>query len=208
MICERETGKRIYTIGYSAFDIDSFICALKDYGVNCLIDVRSVPSSSYFPEYNEKALKNRLETEHIRYRHYPEFGARQPEQQYYSQNGYLDFDHYLKSHEFLGGIKRVLAGIQMNYCFSLMCAEKDPINCHRAIMVARGFEEAGCNVQHIRVDGGGKPFLEDQRELEKRLMKKQGDDPDQISMLETMEERIARAYQKQNALIGYRMNDN
>ncbi len=208
MMDERGMGKRVYTIGYSAFDIDSFVRALKDYGVNCLIDVRSVPSSSYFPDYNEKALKNRLETERIRYRHYPEFGARQSEQQYYSQNGYLDFDLYLKSHEFLGGIERVLAGMRMGYCFSLMCAEKDPINCHRAIMVARGFEEAGSNVQHIRVDGDEKPFLEDQRELERRLLKKQGDDPDQISMLETIEERIARAYQKQNALIGYRMNDN
>lgn len=208
MICERETGKRIYTIGYSAFDIDSFICALKDYGVNCLIDVRSVPSSSYFPEYNEKALKSRLEIEHILYRHYPEFGARQPARQYYSKDGYLDFDLYLKSNRFLGGIERVLAGMRMNYCFSLMCAEKDPVNCHRAIMVARGFEEAGCTVQHIRIDGEEKLFLEGQRELERRLMKKQGDDPDQVSMLDNMEERIARAYYKQNALIGFRINDN
>ena len=36
---------RIYTIGYSAFDMNGFIRALKDYSANCLIDVRSVPSS-------------------------------------------------------------------------------------------------------------------------------------------------------------------
>ena len=92
-------------------------------------------------------------------------------QQFYTKDGYPDFDLYLKSSEFLGGIERVLAGMRMNDSFSLMCAEKGPINCHRAIMVARGFEEADCNVQHIRTDGVGRPSLEDQRELERRLIK-------------------------------------
>ena len=208
MIDGRGNDKVIYTVGYSSFDLDSFVCVLKDYKVNCLIDVRSVPASSYYPEYNGMNLKRRLDLERILYRHYPEFGARQSERQYYTDGGYLNFDLYLKSQELHQGIERVLAGMKMDYCFVLMCAEKDPVNCHRAIMVARGFEEAGCIVKHIRANENGKAFLEDQQELVRRLMRKHGDDPDQISMLETMEERIARAYRKQNVLIGYRINDN
>lgn len=199
---------RVYTIGYTAFDQEQMIKTLKKYNIHCLIDVRTVPASARLPQYSRPVLEAVLKKAGIRYRHYPEFGARQEDSKWYNAEGYLDFERYMESEAFQSGIHKVQEGMRLGYRFTLMCAEKDPINCHRAIMVARGFSKAGNDVAHICVDSMGKDYLESQQELERRLMLKHGDNPDQMSLLETMDERIERAYRKQNEAIGYRMEDN
>ena len=200
--------KRIFTIGYTAFDMEQMIKVLKAHNIYCLIDVRTVPASSHLPQYNRSVLEAVLKKAGILYRHYPEFGARQEDSKWYNAEGYLDFERYMESDAFQSGIHKVQEGMRMGYRFALMCAEKDPINCHRAIMVARGFFKEGNDVAHIRVDSSGKDYLESQQELEQRLMLKYGDNPGQMSLFETMDERIERAYRKQNEAIGYRMEDN
>ena len=200
--------ERVFTIGYTAFDTEQMIKVLKAHNIHCLIDVRSVPASARLPQYSRPVLEAILKKEGIRYRHYPEFGARQEDSKWYNTEGYLDFERYMESEAFKSGIHKVQEGMRLGYRFTLMCAEKDPINCHRAIMVARGFSKAGNDVAHIRVDSTGRDYLETQQELERRLMLKHGDNPDQMSLFETMDERIERAYRKQNEAIGYRMEDN
>ena len=37
--------KKIYTIGYTTFNIDNFIKELKELGITCVVDVRSFPKS-------------------------------------------------------------------------------------------------------------------------------------------------------------------
>ena len=200
--------ERVFTIGYTAFDTEQMIKVLKAHNIHCLIDVRTVPASAHLPQYNRSILETVLKKAGIRYRHYPEFGARQEDSKWYNTEGYLDFERYMESEAFKSGIHKVQEGMRLGYRFTLMCAEKDPINCHRAIMVARGFSKAGNDVAHIRVDSTGRDYLETQQELERRLMLKHGDNPDQMSLFETMDERIERAYRKQNEAIGYRMEDN
>ena len=201
------TNNTIYTVGYTAFDPEALVDVLKRYGAQCLVDVRTIPASSRLPQYSGPALEATLKRAGLRYRHYPEFGARQEDSAWYTDEGYLDFERYIASPAFQAGVEKLRRGMELGYRFALMCAEKDPMNCHRAIMVARGFAMAGFEVAHIRVDAGGGDFLESQRELETRMMRKQGDDPDQLSLFETLEERVARAYRRQNAAIGYRMED-
>ena len=199
---------RVFTIGYTAFDQEQMIKTLKKYNIHCLVDVRTVPASARLPQYSRPVLEAVLKKAGIRYRHYPEFGARQEDSKWYNAEGYLDFERYMESEAFQSGIHKVQEGMRLGYRFTLMCAEKDPINCHRAIMVARGFSKAGNDIAHICVDSMGKDYLESQQELERRLMLKHGDNLDQMSLLETMDERIERAYRKQNEAIGYRMEDN
>lgn len=201
------TNDSLFTIGYTAFDPDAFVDVLKRRGVQCLVDVRTVPASSRLPQYSRPALEAMLKRAGLRYRHYPEFGARQEDPRWYTEAGYLDFERYITSRAFQAGVEKLRKGMAMGYRFALMCAEKDPINCHRAIMVARGFAAAGIEAAHIRVDVRGVDYLESRRELENRLMRKQGDDPDQLSLFETLEERVNRAYRRQNAAIGYKMED-
>ncbi|MBQ2017726.1 MAG: DUF488 domain-containing protein, partial [Alphaproteobacteria bacterium] len=130
----------IYTIGYTAFTIDEFIKQLKSLNINCLIDVRTTPvASDFYKIYSKQSLQPLLKEHDILYMNFDkEFGARQPEEEFYKKYGYLDFEAFIQSDLFLFGVKRLKKGRELGNRIALMCAEKDPINCHRAIMVARG----------------------------------------------------------------------
>ena len=59
---------------------------------------------------------------------------------------------------FQNGVNKLIKSMEQGYVFALMCAEKDPINCHRAIMVSRYFSKLGYMVTHIEPNGGKKIF--------------------------------------------------
>lgn len=197
----------VYTIGYTAFDIDSFISKLKELGVSCLIDVRSIPvASDFYKMYSKQVLEPILKKNNILYVNFAkEFGARQPSKIFYEKYGYLNFEEFIQSDEFLSGVSRIKKGINLNHKFVLMCAEKDPLTCHRAIMVSRGLQEQGLNVKHILTNGG----LETHGELEKRLVELYFASNNQILLFdETSDaEKLKRAYANQNAKIGYRQTE-
>ena len=194
----------VYTIGYSGFSINDFITTLKKYHISLIVDVRSSPFSNHFPEYNRDVLESCLRTQGIYYRNYAcEFGARQNDRRYYNQEGYLDFEIFAKSQYFLKGIQKLCNSMKQNYTFALMCAEKDPICCHRTILVARAFFNRGYNVIHLLENG--KTIT--QQEINLRLIEKYYPDRDQMTFFETVQDDtilLEKAYRKQNAEIGYR----
>ena len=200
----------IYTIGYSSFRIDDLIKRLRQSHVSALIDVRSTPYSGRFPEYNRENLASRLREERIYYKNYAkEFGARQDNLKYYP-HGYLDFELFVQSPDFKSGFDKLTSSMDQGYIFALMCSEKDPVTCHRAIMVSRQFHLAGYNVIHFL------PGNENctQKDVEQRLLKiyfpKQIDESHQLDLFEEQPdeaELIAQAYRKQNEKIGYRIEE-
>ena len=199
--------KVIHTIGYSAFsDINEFLRQLQEHNIDVLIDVRSSPiSSEYWKQYSIDSLEPFLTRNHIRYRNYArEFGARQENTAYYP-NGYLDFDKFIQSDAFQSGISKIQQGIDMGYKFSLMCAEKDPISCHRTIMVAKGFKQNGFAIKHIMANGE----IQTQEDIEKRLVDMYLQERNQLNLFEnkTNEEYIEEAYKKQNQKIGYKKEE-
>lgn len=124
-------------------------------------------------------LKYQLHQEKNIYRNYAkEFGARRDNPSEYT-NGIVDFQKTAQSPEFRSGINRVLKGMEMGYRFCLMCAEADPITCHRGILIARKFARNGYEVIHILKNG-----VETQKEFETRLMDKYFPSRNQISFLE------------------------
>ncbi len=195
--------EEIFTIGYSAFSLENFVEVLKNYSITVLIDVRSIPLSTYFKEFNQKNLSQVLRQNDIIYRHYDkEFGARQLNTEFFT-DGVLDFSKFAASQQFLDGVNKIEKGMKRGYKFALMCAEKRPEDCHRCILVARKFHESGYNVKHI-LDGGG---YTTQAEVEKILVKKYFPDYDQIFLFEmpNMAEMIQQSYRKRNFEIGYRL---
>lgn len=197
-------GKCIYTIGYTAFDIDSFISKLKELSISCLIDVRSNPvASEFYKDYSRINLESLLEQNNIYYRNYAnEFGARQNNNHFYEKYGYLDFAEFIKTPQFISGVEKIEKGIKLGYNFILMCAEKDPINCHRAIMVAKGMNDLGFNIKHIMADNS----IQSQTDIEERLLNIYFPNREKLSLFEqkTDKDYIAAAYLKQNAKIGYK----
>lgn len=88
-----------------------------------------------------------------------------------------------------------------------MCTEKDPIDCHRAILVARAFELRGIEVNHILSDG----TLQNQRKLDERLLDMYFPEREQLSIfnyndIPDDDEYITRAYRKRNEEIGYHID--
>ena len=186
--------KDIFTIGYVSYHPEEMAKVLLSLGVSCLIDVRSSPYSAYYSQYNRDVFSELLKKYGILYRNYAhEFGARQEDPRYYTKEGYLDFSVYTQSEQFQQGIDKIEQGIRMGYVFALMCAEKDPMNCHRAIMIGKALNEQGYTVKHILYPDQ----IETQQEMEQRGI------GDQLSFFSD-EQRIEEFYQAQNRKIGYR----
>lgn len=200
---------QLYTIGHSTYPVEHFLELLQKYHVDYVIDVRSTPYSRYASQYNSDQLKNSLKTAGIEYYHMKNsFGARQEDRQYYHDEGYLDFERFRASDVFVKGMKNVEKGLE-KYNIALMCTEKNPIDCHRAIMVGRGFELDGIDVKHILHDG----TLLSQEALNEQLLERYFPNSGQMSLFDLMEERpeedrrkerIEEAYRCRNREIGYR----
>ncbi len=198
--------KTVYTIGYAGFSIGDFVGSLREHGVSVLVDVRSSPFSGHYQEYNKDQLKQTLWRKHIYYRNYArEFGARQPERSYYPK-GYLDFELFAQSSAFQDGVRKIETSMEQDFRFALMCAEIEPIDCHRAILVARAFANHGYEVIHLRPQRG--PLTH--RELERKLLDRYFPDRDQIVIGEPMtdeETLLKEAYRLRNAEIGYNIKE-
>ena len=186
--------KEIFTIGYVSYEPEEMAKVLKSFGVSCLIDVRSNPHSAYYTQFNRENISETLKQQGILYRNYQlEFGARQEDPRFYHRDGYLDFSVYTRSEQFLQGVQKIEQGMEMGYVFALMCAEKDPMTCHRAIMIGKALKERGFTVKHILYPDR----IETQQEMEQRGL------GDQLSFFPE-EQRIEEFYREQNKKIGYR----
>lgn len=198
--------KTVYTIGYSGFKINDFIETLHKNGINLVIDVRSKPYSQYFPDYNKEKLEKTLDLEHVIYRSYAaEFGARQTDKVYY-EHGYMDFELFSQSESFLNGLDKVEKILNIGATPALMCAEKDPFNCHRAILVTRALSLYGYQIKHLLPDSD----TVTQFDLEKRLLDFYFPHRYQLSLVDEMQEDnelIIEAYKKRNQEIGFSKGD-
>ena len=192
----------VFTIGYAGFIIRDFIKVLKVKAVSLVIDVRSLPYSPHYVDYNKEYLNKILNENGIYYRNYAlEFGARQSNPVYYP-NGYLDFALFSQSERFLSGVERLEKSMQKKYVFALLCSEKDPVMCHRTILVARTFHNLGYKVVHLLPMNRTMT----QMDIEEQLLDKFFPDRNQINIFEesrSIQEYVDEAYKRQNALIGY-----
>ncbi len=209
----------LYTIGYAGFVISDFIAKLNEKDIDVVIDVRSFPHSQYFIEYNKEVLARTLADEDIMYRHYAdEFGARQNNPRYYT-DGQMDFSIFTESDSFRSGTEKILKGMKMGYTFALLCAEKDPLQCHRTIMVAPAFHRMGIRVVHLvpagylpewvqkRVPKEAQPdYVITQESIEEELKDMYFPERKQMNLFASRSEKdyLAEAYRLQNKKIGYR----
>jgi uncharacterized protein (DUF488 family) len=159
----------VYTIGHSNHSIDYFNELLGAHGINCVIDVRSVPASAYNPQFNKESLSNYLKYNNITYLHFgDEFGARHTEKDLLDESGKVDFDKVRKSDKFLAGIERLKGGLSKGFTVALMCSEAEPFDCHRFSLISYYLVRNGFIVRHILKDS----TLIENSELEIKLLKK------------------------------------
>ncbi len=128
---------RVYTVGHSSREIGEFIYILKAYGIELLIDVRSYPRSSRFPQFNRENLEKVLRKEGIGYLHTPRLGG-------FRKGGYPS---YTRTREFVRAVDRLVEAIKGREV-AIMCAEKDWRNCHRRFIAAE-LTRRGIVVVHL-----------------------------------------------------------
>jgi uncharacterized protein (DUF488 family) len=157
----------LYTIGHSNHKIGDFISLLKQHGITCVADVRSAPYSRHCPQFNRERLATALEATGITYMFLgAELGGR-PRGGSYCEEGRVSFRRIVGSEKFKQGIEWILANIS-KYRIAIMCAERDPIRCHRTILVSRYLKKHNIHIQHILANGD----IEEAAAAERRLAEK------------------------------------
>lgn len=147
----------LFTIGHSTHAIGVFVALLKQHGITAIADVRSAPYSRFNPQFNREVLRHSLNGEGIEYVFLgKELGARSDDPACY-ERGRVQYSRLARTPAFLRGLDRVLQGAA-RHRIALMCAEKDPLDCHRTVLVARSLVERGTAVQHILSDGSLEPY--------------------------------------------------
>jgi uncharacterized protein (DUF488 family) len=188
--------KVIYTIGHSTHSVDQFVQLLIRNSITAIADVRSVPYSKFQPQFNREGLKNELKNHDIKYVFLGvELGARSKDQACYI-NGKVQYRLLAKTENFRKGIERLKKGME-RFLIAVMCSEREPLECHRAILVSRELEAAGVSVIHIHADG----HYEKHSELISRLLKLQ--ELSNKDLFKNSSELIEDAYAKQENKIAY-----
>ncbi len=142
----------VYTIGHSNYSIEKFIELLTAHNVTAVADVRSHPYSCFTPQFNRERLRADLRTAEIGYVFLGlELGARADDPNCYV-DGKVQYDLLARTHLFQKGLSRLVQGAN-SHRIALMCAERDPLTCHRAILVCRHLGALGIGSKHILGDG-------------------------------------------------------
>lgn len=192
--------QELFTIGHSTHEPSEFVRLLRMHGITAVGDVRSSPFSQRLPQFNRPVLATLLKKEGIRYVFLgDDLGARRSERDCYV-DGQARYELIARTAAFAEGIRRVLEGVQ-KFRLALMCSEKDPLTCHRTILVCRELRRHRVKISHILVDGS----LEAHEALEERLRVEMK--LNQPSLFESAEELLEQAYEKQGSRIAYRQGE-
>lgn len=156
---------RLYTVGHSNQTLPQLVGLLAKHGINAVADVRSMPFSRRLPQFNRPELEAEFPRHSIRYVFLgEELGARRDEAAAYD-GLQAAYERVALLPVFQAGLERILRGLDRGLTLALLCAERDPLTCHRAILVSRHLQNRGVEVQHILGDGS----LESHQALEQRM---------------------------------------
>ena len=142
----------VLTIGHSTHALAVFVDLLNRNGVSAVADVRAAPYSRFNPQFNRESLAGSLDAHGIAYVFLgSELGGRSNDPACYD-NGRISYDRLGSTSSFQEGLDRVAQGAT-SHRIALMCAEKEPLECHRCLLVAPALEARGISVAHIGPDG-------------------------------------------------------
>ncbi len=192
-------SQKLFTIGHSRHALPHFLDLLKRHQISAVCDVRSTPYSRMYPHFSREPLLRELKRHDIAYVFLgDELGGRSSDASYYDAEGRVQYDRIADTDAFRRGLGRVREGMK-DYRIALMCAEKDPLTCHRTILVCRHLRnERDLSILHILENGHAEPHEESERRLLKLAGKEQGD------LFKSFREQLEEAYDYQGLRIAYR----
>jgi uncharacterized protein (DUF488 family) len=146
----------LLTIGHSNLPADGFMALVKNAGVTAIADVRSVPFSRRFPWFSSQKLAACLQSADIAYLPFGDALGGRPRDPTLYCDGVADYENMAATTPFRAGLDRLGEGIG-RFRLCLMCAEREPLDCHRCLLVARALAERGFALGHLLIDGTIEP---------------------------------------------------
>ena len=190
------TENPVLTIGHSTHLPEVFLELLLRHGVKAVADVRSSPFSRFNSQFNREVLEQWLQISGLRYVFLGrELGARSEDRCCY-ENGRVQYARLAQTPLFQSGLDRVMRGAA-RYRIALMCAEKEPLECHRTLLVAQELRRRGVPVLHIHADGR----LETHEAAMERLLDVTGVPKEDL--FRSKDELLAQALHRQEQSVAY-----
>lgn len=192
---DSQVSLNLYTIGHSNFSLADFLARLYRHNITTLIDVRSKPYSRYVPHFNKNALEAALSQTEITYRYAGAYlGGVPDDPSQLTPDGRADYAKIKASEAYIKGIVRLLNLLAQDAPtgkVALMCAEADPLRCHRHKLIARSLidptfsvleGQINLNLQHINAAGELDPPLTPQDFASHSDLDSDSDTPQQLSL--------------------------
>ncbi len=170
MSLSKKTPYRLYTIGHSNQEMSDLLGILIRHEIHLVCDVRSRPGSFRFPQFNREPLMAQLATAKIIYQFFgDQFGGRPVDSRYYRSDGLVDYAARRNAPDFLEATDRLI-GLLQSQNVVVMCAEEDPLHCHRFLLICPALVQRGVVPWHLRRGAA----IETQRDAEDRLLQLHG----------------------------------
>jgi uncharacterized protein (DUF488 family) len=150
--------------------MSDFLGTLLRHEIKVVCDVRSRPGSFRFPQFNREPLEARLTAAKIRYEFCGEqLGGRPLDPQFYLANGLVDYSKRRRAPPFIEAVDKAIA-LARERKTAILCAEEDPLHCHRFLLICPALVARGVAPVHLRRGGAA----ETQRDAEDRLLQLHG----------------------------------
>ena len=148
--------KIIYSIGHSTHSMAQLLAMLQSFGIKLLLDIRGLPGSRKFPQFDKENLAVVLPENGIQYRHMVELGGRRRPQKNspntrWRNEAFRGYADYMETEAFRHAMI-VLEDISRQQPTAYMCAEVLWWRCHRS-MISDYLKAKGWTVLHIMAVG-------------------------------------------------------
>lgn len=188
----------VFTVGHSNLSLEAFQQMLAQHEIQAVADVRSTPYSEYTPQFNRETLQKALDMQGIEYFFMGDaLGARREEASCYREDGVADYALIAEASLFKAGLERAEQRARAMR-LALMCSEKDPLQCHRFLLISRQLKKRGLSIFHILEAG----TVESQSETENRLLRELN--LMELDLFRSEAEVLDEAYDRQGAKSAYR----
>ena len=197
------TKSSILTVGHSNHEVQVLVNLLRKHGVTAVADIRSTPYSAATPQFDRENLKPKLQTEGFKYVYLGDELGAHPQDPACYKDGKVQYSLQAKTSLFRQGLQRVISGAQ-KHRIALLCVEKDPLKCHRSVLIARELEAQSVDVAHILADGGIESHSE---AMDRLLTESKLDRRDLFRSREELVEEACRRQEQRVAYVNEKMND-
>jgi len=151
---ERTSGQKtvVFTIGHSTRPVSEFVEIIKAYGIENVVDIRTIPKSRHNPQFNEDTLRESLKAVKIGYLHMKGLGGlrhalRGSPNMGWRNASFRGFADYMQTQEFKEDLEKLIEAAEKRPTV-IMCAEAVPWRCHRSL-VGDALLIRGVQVRHI-----------------------------------------------------------